>query len=121
MGIPIVSLIGPILIVNFMAGVKAAKNEGKPIEIGSLFVHTGEGNPVNGKVTRGTADNEVLHLRLDTAANEIAQAEAAARDGNSSAAQFHAQEAYRSLETADEAVLELGQQLQQMVNLDIAD
>lgn len=62
-----------------------------------------------------------IHLRLDTAANEIVQAEAAAREGNSSAAQFHAQEAYRSLEAADEAVLELGQQLQQMVNLDVAE
>ena len=62
-----------------------------------------------------------IHLRLDTAANEIAKAEDAARQGNTSAAQFHAQEAYRSLETADEAVLELGQQLQQMVNLDIAE
>jgi hypothetical protein len=62
-----------------------------------------------------------IHLRLDTAANEIARAEAAAREGNTSAAGFHAQEAYRSLETADEAVLELGRQLQEMVNLDIAD
>jgi hypothetical protein len=62
-----------------------------------------------------------IHLRLDTAANEIAAAQAAARAGNTSAAEFHAQEAYRSLETADEAVLELGRQLQEMVNLDIAD
>ena len=62
-----------------------------------------------------------IHLRLDTAANEIAKAQDAAREGNTSAAQFHAQEAYRNLESADEAVLELGRQLQQMVNLDIAD
>lgn len=62
-----------------------------------------------------------IHLRLDTAANEIAEAESAARAGNTSAAEFHAQEAYRSLEAADEAVLELGRQLQQMVNLDIQE
>jgi hypothetical protein len=62
-----------------------------------------------------------IHLRLDTAANEAALAEAAAQDGNASAAAFHAQEAYRNIETADEALLELGQQLQQMVNLDIAE
>ena len=62
-----------------------------------------------------------VHLRLDTAANEIAKAEDAARDGNTSAAQFHAQQAYRSLEAADEAVLELGRELQEMVNLDISD
>lgn len=35
--IPIVSLGGPIWIVNFMAAVKAAKHEGKPIQIGDLF------------------------------------------------------------------------------------
>ena len=60
-----------------------------------------------------------IHLRLDTAAGEIAQAEDAARDGNTSAAQFHAQEAYRNVEIADEALLELGRRLQEMVNLDI--
>ena len=62
-----------------------------------------------------------IHLRLDTAANEIAEAQTAARAGNTSAAEFHAQEAYRNLEAADEAVLELGRQLQAMVNLDVAD
>jgi hypothetical protein len=62
-----------------------------------------------------------IHLRLDTAANEISEAEAAARNGNDSAAEFHAQEAYRNLETADEALLELGRRLQEMVNLDIAE
>lgn len=35
--IPIVSLGGPIWTVNFMACVKAAKHEGKPIQIGDLF------------------------------------------------------------------------------------
>ncbi len=59
-----------------------------------------------------------IHLRLDTASTEIANAEAAAREGNHSAAEFHAAEAYRSLEQADQAVLELGQQLQEMAGLD---
>lgn len=59
-----------------------------------------------------------IHLRLDTASNEIASAEAAAREGNSSAAGFHAAEAYRSLEQADQALLELGQQMQAMAGLD---
>ncbi len=62
-----------------------------------------------------------IHLRLETAADEIARAQAAAGEGNTSAAEFHAREAYRNVAAADEAVLELGQQLQQMVNLDIAD
>ena len=59
-----------------------------------------------------------IHLRLDTAATEISNAEIAAREGNNSAAEFHATEAYRSIEQADEALLELGQKMQEMVNLD---
>ena len=59
-----------------------------------------------------------IHLRLDTASTEISNAETAAREGNASAAEFHASEAYRSLQQADEALLELGQQMQEMVNLD---
>lgn len=59
-----------------------------------------------------------IHLRLDTAITEIADAQAAAQEGNGSAAAYHAGEAYRSVERADEAVLELGEQLQKMVNLD---
>jgi len=59
-----------------------------------------------------------IHLRLDTASTEISSAETAAGEGNASAAEFHASEAYRSLQQADEALLELGQQMQEMVNLD---
>lgn len=59
-----------------------------------------------------------IHLRLDTASTEILNAEKAAGEGNASAAQFHAAEAYRSLEQADEALLELGQKLQEMAGLD---
>lgn len=61
----------------------------------------------------------LIHLKLDTALSEIAQAEAAAREGNSSAAGFHASEAYRSLEAADSDLLDLGRGLQEMVHLDI--
>lgn len=59
-----------------------------------------------------------IHLRLDTASTEIADAQAAAREGNDSAATYHAGEAYRAVTRADEALLELGEQLQKMVNLD---
>lgn len=59
-----------------------------------------------------------IHLRLDTASTEISNAETAAVEGNVSAAEFHASEAYRSLQQADEALLELGRQMQEMVNLD---
>jgi hypothetical protein len=59
-----------------------------------------------------------IHLRLDTASNEISEAELAARQGNTSAAEFHAAEAYRSIEQADEALLELGRSMQEMAGLD---
>ena len=66
-----------------------------------------------------TEDILLIHLKLDTALTEIAKAEAAAQEGNSSAASFHASEAYRSLETADSDLLDLGRRLQEMVHLDI--
>ena len=65
-----------------------------------------------------TEDIYRIHLKLDDAARSIAEAEAAARDGNASGAQYHAQEAYRAVELADEAVLELGRDLQQAAGLD---
>jgi uncharacterized membrane protein len=37
MCVPLVGLAGPIFIVNYMAAVKAAKHEGKPMEIGLFF------------------------------------------------------------------------------------
>ena len=66
-----------------------------------------------------TEDILLIHLKLDTALTEIAKAEAAAQEGNSSAASFHASEAYRSLATADSDLLDLGRRLQEMVHLDI--
>jgi uncharacterized membrane protein len=37
MFIPVLNLGGPIWLANFMAGVKAAKHDGKPMQIGDLF------------------------------------------------------------------------------------
>ena len=59
-----------------------------------------------------------IHLDLDAAASEISDAELSARDGNCSGAGYHAAEAYRKLEKADEAILDLGRDLQAMFNLD---
>lgn len=66
-----------------------------------------------------TEDLLLIHLKLDTALTEIGKAEAAASEGNASAASFHASEAYRKLETADSDLLDLGRALQEMVHLDI--
>lgn len=59
-----------------------------------------------------------IHLDLDAAASDISDAEIAAQGGNCSGAEFHAAEAYRKLEKADEAILDLGRDLQAMFNLD---
>lgn len=70
-------------------------------------------------VQEKTEDILLIHLKLDTALTEVAKAEAAAQEGNHSAASFHASEAYRALETADSDLLDLGRRLQEMVHLDI--
>jgi hypothetical protein len=59
-----------------------------------------------------------IHLDLDTAAAEISDAEQTAQEGNCSGAEFHSAEAYRALRKADEAILDLGRELQALFNLD---
>ena len=59
-----------------------------------------------------------IHLDLDAASSEISDAELSASEGNCSGAEYHASEAYRKLEKADEAILDLGRDLQAMFNLD---
>jgi hypothetical protein len=61
-----------------------------------------------------------IHYRLDSALTEIEQAETKAREGNTSAAAYHAAEAFRYVQAADEAVLEQGLDLQRRFNLDAA-
>lgn len=65
-----------------------------------------------------TQDLYRIHLKLDTAASELSKAEAALSNGNTSAADFHTSEAYREVRNADDALLDLGRDLQQAVNLD---
>ena len=61
-----------------------------------------------------------IHYRLDSALSEIEQAETKAREGNTSAAAYHAAQAHRYVQAADEAVLEQGLDLQRRFNLDAA-
>jgi hypothetical protein len=62
----------------------------------------------------------LIHFRLDTAATELARAEEQAQGGNYAAVDYHVTEARRYLDTADDAVLQLGQDLQAEFNLDAA-
>lgn len=62
----------------------------------------------------------LIHYRLDSASTELADAEAQSAAGNHSGADYHVTQARRHLEAADDAVLQLGLELQQRFNLDAA-
>lgn len=60
-----------------------------------------------------------IHLKLDSASTDITKAELKARNADCSDAEYLAADAYRNLEQADEALLELGRDLQELFDLDI--
>lgn len=60
-----------------------------------------------------------IHLRLDTAVTEISNAQLAMQEGNCSGSEFMPATAYRELNKANEAVLDLGRELQELVNSDV--
>ena len=60
-----------------------------------------------------------IHLKLDSAASDITAAELKARSGDCGDAEYHAADAYRNLEEADQELLELGRELQALFNLDM--
>jgi hypothetical protein len=62
----------------------------------------------------------MIHFKLDNALQAIATAEEQAGDGNCSGAGYHATDAYRELQAADDDLLAAGQRLQQRFNLDAA-
>jgi chromosome segregation ATPase len=70
-------------------------------------------------VLKKTEQIYFIHLKLDSASTDITEAELKARNADCSDAEYLAADAYRNLEQADEALLELGRDLQEMFNLDI--
>lgn len=70
------------------------------------------------EVLKKTQDLYRIHLRLDSAASDITAAELKARNDDCSDAEYLAADAYRNLEEADQAVLQLGRELQALFNLD---
>jgi hypothetical protein len=62
----------------------------------------------------------LIHFKLDNALKEISAAEIQAEQGGCATAGYHAADAYRELQAADEQLLDLGRDLQAMVNLDAA-
>jgi hypothetical protein len=70
------------------------------------------------EVLKKTQDLYRIHLRLDSTASDITAAELKARNAECSDAEYLAADAYRNLEEADQAVLQLGRELQALFNLD---
>lgn len=62
----------------------------------------------------------MIHFKLDNALQSIAAAEEQVGAGNCSVAGYHATDAYRELQGADDELLAAGQRLQQRFNLDAA-
>ena len=62
----------------------------------------------------------LIHFKLDNALKEISAAETQAEEGGCTTAGYHAADAYRELQAADDQLLELGRDLQELVNLDAA-
>jgi len=71
-------------------------------------------------VLKKTEQIYLIHLKLDTAITEITSAETKARGSDCTGSEYHAAEAYRNVQQADEALLQLGRELQEMFNLDVA-
>jgi hypothetical protein len=69
---------------------------------------------------RKTEQLRDIHLRLNSALTEISKAETTAQSGNCSDAQYIATDAYDHVARADDAILEMGAELQEMFNLDVA-
>ncbi len=60
-----------------------------------------------------------IHLKLDSASTAVSEAELKMSNSECSDAGYLAADAYRNLQQADEALLELGRDLQELLNLDI--
>ena len=63
----------------------------------------------------------LIHFKIDNALKEISAAEERAEEGGCSSAGYHAADAYRELQAADDQLLDLGRDLQQLLNLDAAE
>jgi hypothetical protein len=69
-------------------------------------------------VLKKTEDLYRIHLKLDSAAADITEAELKAGNSDCSDVEYLAADAYRNLEQADQDLLQLGRDLQVLFNLD---
>ena len=76
-------------------------------------------NALRQAVQKKTEQIYLIHLKLDSASSDITAAEEKARNAECSDAEYLAAEAYRNLEKADQDLLQLGRELQELFNLDV--
>lgn len=70
-------------------------------------------------VQKKTEQIYLIHLKLDSASADITAAEQRARNSECSDAEYLAADAYRNLEKADQDLLQLGRELQELFDLDV--
>ena len=103
-------IILPILLLG-LAGISGCQEKAKAPETDMLALRQA--------VLKKTQQIYLIHLKLDSASTEISEAEMKANSGNCSDSEYLTAEAYRNIENADQALLELGRELQELFNLDI--
>jgi hypothetical protein len=99
-----------MLLTSILALQGCQKEEPKP-EVDMAQLRQG--------VLKMTEDLYRIHLKLDTAAADITEAELKAGNADCSDAEYLAADAYRNLEQADQELLQLGRDLQVLFNLDV--
>ena len=60
----------------------------------------------------------LIHFKLDNALKELSSAETRAEEGGCASAAYHVADAHRELQLADDQLLDLGRDLQELLNLD---
>jgi hypothetical protein len=104
------SLMLPVLFLGLMA-LAACQEKAPPPDVDMQALRQA--------VMKQTERLYWIHLKLDSASTAVTEAEMKARNDDCSDAEYMAAEAYRNLEQADQALLELGRDLQELFNLDM--
>lgn len=98
------------LVMTFLAGLGGCRQAGQQPAVDMAGMRAA--------MQEHTETLLLIHFKLDNALKEISAAEAAAEEAGCDTAGYHAADAYRELQAADEQLLDLGRDLQELVNLD---
>jgi len=105
--------LSPLLVLIAVALLAACQRSETPAAVDLAALQTA--------MQKHTETLLLIHFKLDTALEEISAAETRAGEGQCSVAGYHAADAYRELQAADDQLLTLGRELQQLFDLDVVD